>query len=964
MAGSKILIATSIVLVGCQTAAPAIASEVEYCPPYGLMEQPHVDLEGGFFPFTIEVDDLAVGHKQVRLTGDVIKIDRATLGTLIRTASNLDARISKVIIDARVVRIDDSISFKDAEITIIADQVIFEPTGSVALLAETSGTLNISTRVLEVPMGVHRPFDFRPAKNEAGTSDFPADAKLLNIAAQTLIAGGQVVSPADSMAVLAQRFTLARLYDFKPFIHVQLVPSIGPAWPDRIAAEARWPAYSAAVWTSALRLSAFDPTTRAFLGKQINFYRPLFDRAPSASQAAYSLNNIAVAIDRNTDLQGNGAAWATSLPLSKLLDRVKGYADTGGDGRLRMNDLVSMLKAARDGANPDTTAMQNEAEASLQGAVTAYESANIRLGEIATALDAQKGLLDQLTQAYAARQQRLKDHAEDVHKGQQSRAQLVSALSTAASIATTAYTGNPALGAAAGGIIYAVGNAKTGKPVIDSLSAGWQFANAIKGPLGESAKAAEDLQASRKKYADFIESFTIGNITIKKDIQVPVKDPEPGKPATVTVKRSEALEDMSDKAKTLGESVKGLYDIYTKFVPDTPEIPANLEDDKTIKDLSSEIQVTLDRSKALTIELDALQRSGQEQQQTIANAAERLAALRSIDPTNEESRRSAVRYVIAAARDEIVQFADAMLDLRRLSLVEYAEPLPVDPEQLQRVLVLEETTPTWDPAQGLSEKDTESSYITLLERRRDAMQILAVRAAQAADTQFRSYVTRRGVQPIISYPEQELSASKSSPADERRFIALLNETILAEYTLIKQPRSPLNDAKLAELQARRLEVPFDIRQALRARYPIRLIQAAITAVKRDGTISGGDVSFSLEVERVGNYRHPMAQNGSEVRQVCFSVDLRAKESRPEQYYTPADFTIGDIDAKQTLLRTPAVSFWYLTSSDSQPNTGRTMFVSFPPAEARTYLSVRLDSRAAWMAPPVVKSLTVKAEVFE
>ncbi|HMZ56933.1 MAG TPA: hypothetical protein PLT48_18950, partial [Nitrospira sp.] len=65
-----------------------------------------------------------------------------------------------------------------------------------------------------------------------------------------------------------------------------------------------------------------------------------------------------------------------------------------------------------------------------------------------------------------------------------------------------------------------------------------------------------------------------------------------------------------------------------------------------------------------------------------------------------------------------------------------------------------------------------------------------------------------------------------------------------------------------------------------------------------------------------------------------------------------------------LSKSAAQSFWYLTTADSPPSTGRTMMVTYPPAEARMYLRVRLDPNTSWDNAPRIEKLTVTAEIFQ
>lgn len=955
--------------VGVGWAGPVVAQTLEYCPPYGLLERPAIDPGEGFLAFALRVEQVGA-RKRVRVTGDRLQLNQSRLGSLIRAAARYDPSLADIVIDAREVEVEEGLSVHEGNITLMADRVTFGPGGVLTLLPNDQSSLSIIARSLSLPEGRFGHFDVRvPAAQPTGLTGLPGTQPVLTITGENLFIGDKLIESSAAVDRLKRRFTLHRLEDFGGRIGVQLGVGGRDAWLTVLEASSEWPPYTAAVWTSGFALNPFDEAANQSLKDSIERYRPVLARRPAKERTGYLVSTLLAAMQRGADLEGNGPAWATTLPLSRHLDEISSFSLDTGRGLATIDQLILLLEKARDQTQPDTSALVSATEDKLNAATVEYDQATIRLGEIENDLTQRVAALERLQRLYAEREDRLRRHAEDLKKSAELRSQIVSGLATAASIAATAYTGNPQTGAVAGGIVLAVGNMQGGKPAIQSLSDGYRFSVAIKDQLQGASAAISSLREARDQYKSFIRSAQLNNIIIEEQIEVPVKDPKPNEPATRTVKREEALADIGKRGEKLSAALQGIFDVYTKFKPEPAPIPPVLEEDGNLKEQAKGIAAALADSKAITLELDALQRRSQSLQTTMAGAAERLAQLNTVDVTNEEGRRALVDFSMHAIRDEMNSFVRAALDVRRLSLVEYAEPLPIDQKQLLRLAVSEQTSQSWDPASAKDQRELLTKYIEHIKERRNAIKLTAIRTTQAADTQFHSYIGRRGTGPIVSYPEQQITSSSRSPAAERLFIKQVNEAVRDQYRLIRR-RTPEARSQLVALQNRRIAVPFKLENALPVRFPVRLLDASVTEVRRRGTVGGGDMVFSVDVERVGNFRtrgrfdrRTASLNTQANAESCFSVDLRSKESTPEQYFKTADFVIGDIDAGRTQPPRQDVSFWYLNSSDV-PDPNRTMFITYPPAAARMYVRVRLDPDAVWRDAPSVEALTLKLRVFE
>jgi septal ring factor EnvC (AmiA/AmiB activator) len=936
---------------------------VEFCPPYSEVAQIAVDARKPFLQYSLTVATDLTGKKVVTIVADHLRIDRATLGSLVRSAAAADASIGKIALHARRIEFVESIALNRGSLDIFAQEIEFASGSTIALLPDSSSQIRLMAEKVILSSTGFRHFDVRARTLEPGKRDDFSDIKtLLSIRARNLAAGATPISSDAASTEVAKRFTRYPITDFKKLVDIEIGDAGRAQWLKGTKDFGQWPSYTVAVLRSAFLVAPYDKRLGSQLLEELRALTPILESI-DAGPLLFEARAISDSITRKIDLSGNGPAFATNRPLGDLLREISDY--TAGKPKLANIDFaIAALKESVDGTPvaPDTLNRQVSAlNEEIRLATIAYQNTNNELVGIQTSIAALAASLQSQRDAYSEREQRLKEYAEDLKKSAQNRAQIVSALSTAASIATTAYTGNPQTGAAVGGVVYAVGNATGGKSTIDSLSAGFQFAGAIQKPLESLSKTVGDFKESRSTYDKFIESFKIDNITIKQEIDVPIPDAKPGEAQTRKLKRDDALKQLAGQGTQLKDGVENLLKVYDDFKPGPVNVPAVLEEDETLKTKATEIASTLESVKQLTQRIEALQRIAQEQTVALVKSGERLAQLTNLPIENEARRRMLGSLAFEGARDELAKFSALVDMLRRVSIVEFRAPLPVDPEQIQNTLVMERISAGFDPTKTLDQVSVGKQYVELLERRRTHISLLANTVVSASDLQFREFVDNQGRAPYISYPTEEFIDSPGSPAAERQLIRQINETLREQFDARKDP------SRLAKLQRRQLVLPFDIRSKIDQRYPARLLQLAVTDIRHSGQASGGDLVFRLEVERVGNLRKSSGQDNNGLtgaNMQCFSVDLRPKKTPADAYFIPSEFTIAQVKSGTALSKSAAQSFWYLTTADSPPSTGRTMMVTYPPAEARMYLKVRLDPNTSWANAPQIEKLTVTAEIFQ
>lgn len=942
-------------------------SIVEYCPPYSTVVDQSIPSMIPFMQYGLDVTIDTSGRKIVTIIGDEITLSFNELGNIIRSPASVDDTISKIVVQARTIKVAGPLAIKEGTFELSAERIVFETGSTLTLLPKNDSQITLVAKQLVLAPS-YRHFDVR---SRAGLPEKKDDLKdittILKVVAEQVFEGTIEIPSAELPAKLARRFTRYPLLNPVKKITVASGTAGREEWAKTVKDDPKWLAYSLAVVRSTFELAPFAKAGRDELLKQAQSIESLSWEVGTAAQALEA-QSILTALERGTDLSGNGPAFVGGAPLSMLLNEIKGYSPKGE--RL---DNLDFYRAALNAAAGDAPLDENVLDKrvaklsnEMSAAVLAFKALNDDLVRANTDLQSARNVIEATKQAYRTREKQLREHIEDLKKSNQDRAQVVSLLATAASIATTAYTGSPQSGAAVGGIITAIGAAEQGKPVIASLGAGIEFAETIAKPLEEVTSSLSSFNSSRSNYEKFISSFRVDNITILQEVEVPNPDSQEGEKIKIT--RNEAIKSLTQDAGKLKDGIQGLVGVYEKFRPSNTPVDAKIEDDADLKRLAGETAEMLEKTKELINSVESMQRTMDEQALALVVQGEKLSELKSLPVTNEQRRKTLMSLAIEGSREELGRFVQTVKKVQRVSLVEFRSPLPVDQTSLRNVYVSNRLDGDFDPAKALENKAIGEEYLSLLDKRMQDVQLLSLAVLNASTKQFMSYLDVRGRAPSISYPTEEILDQDGSPKAEKNFLAELNKLLKEQFEALRDPKL------LAKLQMRQLELPFDLRSKLDNRYPARLLQLALTDALTSPSLTGGDLVFRLEVERVGNLRKATSGDPSIALETsrgatapndyCFSVDLRSKDTKPLDYFLPFEFTIGQVKKNAAMQRTSAQSFWYLTSLDAPPTSGRTMLVTYPPAEARMYLRVRLDPNTSWKSAPKIRGLTVTAEVFQ
>jgi hypothetical protein len=971
------LLAASVLLSILLSVDSRAATTVEFCKPYTALSQLPVDLKQPYIQYTLGVTDLAGGKKAISITGDEIHVTRESLGVLVRAAAAVDRSIDSIRLDARVVKFSGQVPLSGGRIDVFAKDIEFEDGSSITLLPASNSRITLAAQNISLSdTGFHH-FDVR-ARELTGPRDTFSDIDtILDVKASHLYVGGSEIAHANASGVLAQRFSTYPIDDFTAKITADVGDPVSAGWVDaERQAKVEWPRYSVAVLRSVFRISPFDDCAREDIKDAATNNLPTL-KLLANGEAVFEAQTIIDAVDRGVDLNGNGPAYVSSRPLADVLLGIRSFEPGGSEQKTlkfyidSLNDSISNTPISEDAQNAEVAKL---AETIRQEKID-YANTNNELIELQSEIFNTTQLLTTQQNQYHDRETSLKNSAAELKKGNADRAELLAGLSTAAAIASTAYTGSPQTGSVVGGVILAVGEAGQGRPVFSSLSAGYQFSVAIKGPLTSIQKTITDLYNSRGNYGMFIDSLSVQNITIKNSITVPVTNPAPGQPATKTITRDEALADLAAKGEALKTGIQGIEGVYNNFKESASPVSDDIEDDGSLENLAEHLTTTLESAKNQAIKLDAVQRQVQQQSVLLVQSAEQLARVTNLPIIDEANRRTFQQLSIDGFRDEVSKFAELTDEIRRVSLVEYRAQLPVDVAQIESVLVSEQLDQGFDQKASLNSADIATKYLNALKAQKDLISLLASALDKASDRQFYAYVKMRGSAPVQVIATEQINTSQHAPQDKKEFIARLNKLVQEEFNA----RSNL--PKLDDLYKQRIAIPFDLVGKLDQRFPTRLLQAVVVGVLPKFNLKGSDLAFRIEVERVGNLRKSSGpipngpartnlsqkvcakKNLPQPSLDCFSVDLREKDTPEEFQNSPFDYSIGTVLGGHAFVPTPIESYWYLHPGDTAPGT-RTTTLTYAPAEARMYLGVRLDPRAAWVTAPKFTEMTVTVEAFQ
>jgi len=935
--------------------------ETEYCLPYSEIDKARlltieVNAEKEFSPYVITVKDEADGRRQVNIISDHLIWSKETFGALVTTPQMADKTISSINIDARKITIEDSITLINGSVNIYADEVIFNSGGVFHLHYGPQAKMKIYTNKLFFLKDSFYPFDYRISLNP---KDFPD--KILIINASEIFFGNDRAEEDKLKKQVNYLFSFSSQFDFSPYIDIVTGPDAKKNW----IAEADkhyWPEYTTSQWESLFRISPFSLLSNAKLTEEIKELSPQLVEM-GAIRALHTTHMIETSIQMHTDLDGNGAALAPIQPLSYWRKEIAKYETKQSQGAIRLLELIDSLNKLGEKKTPEdfTNIVRNKSD-ELQKLKERIDKSGDRVTELSQLLSSKNETLQLLQQAYHNREEVLLNAADQRQKDAKDRQAIISGISTVVSIVVTAYTGNPATGSAAGGIIYGLAdhNENPNKNVITSLAAGYQFAQKIAGPLDAASKSFKALDSALREYNEFCRKpCSMNNITIEESISVSRPDPKnPGNNKIENISRKAALDDFSKKSNTANESISNIYNVYNTFKEESPKLSADLEDDKSLKEISVSILDALNEIKMIVIELESLNRELQESGNKQAKLFEDIAKLTFIQIGNAEETQAKVLFLLEAIEKEFTTFINLIQSLQRVSLYEYLEPLPISQRILKDLILNNKLTHANDREKWKDIKDEKkliNAYVKFSEERLDTMIDLAKVVVQASREQFNRFVNMRGFKPVISTIRFNYFSDDNSPNSGKAFIEQINDTLNEQY----QAR---NDSLLFDqLSKRMIAVPYKLNKFKVAdiNYPVRFIDARISQVELQKQLNNAsEIHFQLEVGKVGNLRTLDSSNS------CYSIDFRSKNTPPKNYNIPFHFTLSDIikNTGFTLLEN-LNNFWWL-DPDEDPS-GNSKYIAYPAAESRGYLKVWFDPDLIRdNEAPLIKSLAVEMRVYQ
>jgi hypothetical protein len=932
--------------------------EMEYCTPYSLLNQKEEGPSQILFPYDLRVNDVK-GRKEIVVTAPTLRVTGEQLGTLLRAPGLADSSIAKIRLDAREIVIAEGIALEAGQLELVADRIIFLEGGTLSIRPDSDSYVAISARIVSFPAIVFRHFDVRqrvPAPGKPEEEDTFSDIKsLLTLKAETLAFGNQATDSLTAPGSLQKRFSLDGLVDFKSKIMVET----GAKGAESVALEninARWPEIVLSSWLETFNTAPFSISLRRDVERLVrddSQYVATFLKPSSA----FLLKALRNAIARGTDLNGNGPAFAPASTLAIYREELEKYYKSDSKApQLQLPDLLTALKnLADDMAKLPETQLNEVAKKldSLTRTINSDDNELVRLGASIEGLG-QRSL--QIQVEYEQRVVVLKQNAAAKKASTRNRAEIVSLLSTATALGTTAYTGNPQAGAAAGGVVNAIGNSGNGRTALESINQGYKFAKRIQGSLGETKGALEGLTKARDKYKVFVRpGSTFANATIEESAVIDGK----------TVLKEEAIKNFGDSLAGFANTVGGLVDVYKEFKDPSDETgSAEFEEDDDLRKVGAELAYVLGEVKTGARNMEVVQRRLVDQQTQFLQLAEQISAYKKIDVNNTGDQRRLGELIVASIKDEMSRFVKIARNLMSLHQLEFGIPLAVDPKALLS-LTLAQTfkKDLFDAGTAYSDRDALHQLHKVGLARNEELKALAGRMVEQSVSQVKTYIQVRGQPPVDYSPAEDIRDSENSPLAERLFLRSVNASLDEQFKIVRSSISlDEKKKKLKEITARRHPIPFNIKDRVAlSSFPQRLVQAKVSSVEvKQETIGGTGLDFFIDVERAGNLRTVRSEGGTR-EEVCAFVDLRDKSTPHDAFFRVSSSTLDDIKSGRSFVFNPP-SLSHLTN-DTPPPYGSILF-NYQPAEARKYLRVVLDPDAAWRGAPTISLLTIKYQIFQ
>lgn len=844
----------------------------------------------------------------LRVTGDNILLSEETASSLVADPAFAKTGLKSIVIDGRNITLASPLSFLDANIRIIGENVLITGDAQINLFSSAPGP----TRSLSI---VADRLDFsdsrrRPLNLHYGVSPGASVAMYIKQA----FFNGSEINTEDSFW---RRFVGSVEMDDPPS-EVEIL--LGSAAEDEVmrvfSEEMEWPLYFAAKLKQTFTLAPFNTASNEKILELIDQYRPVVE-AWGEPYPLLTIEVIASAIENNVDFLGRNSAFTPKQDAWNQISSIKSLSES--DSFDRLIRIIVATASKKDEAEEAVVALRNEvAEAreeqnQIRGRI---DSAVLRLNVLASENQALDVLIAQRVETLAEMSRREFERLKDA----QSVKQWTTIAAAVVVVAASFGAATPAVAGAA-----AAGLSLTGDQI-------------YRHNIGEPFKIADLLESGTKTYAA-ISGFQTswGKFLEAKDLATDVV--YDGKTVYENDPPKEGEEPISKFAATK-VFVASLVDLVKKadgLSSGQPPGPTPLSlterqnEDEVMKEYLTSRAEFNGEINSLAAQLQSDSRLIEGLEARVADLQIKINELLEIDPVNDQqnARWNANAYVLWAL--EVRDIAEKIDLLKKSVLFETGRSLsgPSDVLDYPNELLTRIDAGIFDLTAGAG-TDYSAALRANLELERDKFLASVDAVLRSASRELQDYLDARS--EADTYRRTFTLSAVSRDPVERAFIETLNGQIAQQIV-----------AGTAVDKVEPAFIPIDL-TILPSQVPERLIDAKIVAAKfstPDSSIGDNAISFSIVHPGYGEMRR---------RDTCAIGDFR---SRPDDWrFFTTFFEQIDGDWASEAPRQIELT-----------NETRGRYYAFLPAQTKYHMVVGVHSKN-WRRLPRITELSIGLEIME
>lgn len=865
--------------------------------------------------FDLQIRQETDGY-HLRVTGDNVILSEETASSLIADGVNAKTGLKSLTIDARRLRLESPLSFVDANIRIIGDEIIVAGDAQINLFSSSSDqtrSLSIIANTLRFENSRRRPFDLQFTQSEGAK----VELTLLNAFSNS--------APINDAEGLWRRFTDSVELDAAPLgFNATIGESAAESVTQTFTQEMEWPLFYAAkvkrTFSRAPFLRQPDGSTHGELIGIIRSYHELLSQWRD-SYPLLTVETVLSAIEDEVDFQGRSSSFVPKQDAWSQAKSIEELADNETFDRL-INIIVATA-SKKDQAEEAVAALRQQltlARDEQRQIERRMAEANSRLQVLAQDTQRLDTLISQRTETLAEMSRREFERLKDAQSVQQWTTVAAAAVVVAASFgaATPAVAGAAAAGLSlTGDQIY---RHNVGEPfrLPDLIATG-----------AETYEAIGAFQSSWQKFLaaqDVAKKVVYDGQTVLEGEPPKEGEPDNRKP----ISKFTATKNL---VASLGDLV-GKADGLSSGQPPGPT-PISLTDrqneDEVMKGYLAERAAVNGEINSLSAEIQSDVRLLEGLEGRIADISINISELLKVDPVNDQQNARWNSNAYAVWELEVRSISEKVELLKKSVLFETGRPLtgPLDVLEYPNELIASIDAGIFDPTGGVG-KDYSAALRGRLELERDKFTASVQTVVRSARRELQDYLDTRT--EADTYRRTFTLSAQSIDPVERAFMETLNGQIVRQIV----SGVSTEDIDPAYIPIKLSSLPSQVPERVT---DVRVVSASFSAPA--STIGDNAISFSVVHPGYGEMRR---------RGGCAIGDFR---SRPDdwRFFTTFFEQIDPTWARQEprLLEL------------STETRGR--YYAFLPAQTMYHMVVGVHSRN-WRGVPRLTQITIGFEIME